>query len=75
MYQHERDGARARAARIRLAHDNEGTRLETLRRHSLPHQPPEHRPNPIRRFAAALTWMRGRAHAGPHDLNADCEPG
>jgi hypothetical protein len=64
MHHHEHNGARARSARIRLAHDDEATRLETMRRHSLPVEPPESRPTTFGRFAAAFARLSTRATLG-----------
>jgi hypothetical protein len=75
MYDHERNGERARAARIRLAHDDEATRLETMRHRSPPIDPRANRPGTIGRLAAAVARLRGRGHARAQDLQADCEPG
>ena len=75
MYDHERNGARARSARIRLAHDDEATRLETMRRSSLAVEPRANRSLAIRRFAATFARLRRRGRARARDLQADCEPG
>jgi hypothetical protein len=74
MYDHERNGARARSARIRLAHDAEATRLETMRHRSPPIDQRANRPTAIGRFAAALARVRRRRNARAQDLQADCEP-
>jgi hypothetical protein len=75
MYDHERNGARARSARIRLAHDDEATRLETMRHRSPPIDPRVNRPSTIGRLATAVARLRRRGHARAQDLQADCEPG
>jgi hypothetical protein len=75
MYDHERNGARARSARIRLAHEDEATRLETMRHRSPPIDLRANRSTTIGRLAAAIARLRRRGHAGAQDLRADCEPG
>jgi hypothetical protein len=75
MYDHERNGARARSARIRLAHDAEATRLETMRHPSPPGDPRGNRATAIGQLAAAVARLRRRGHARAQDLKADCERG
>jgi hypothetical protein len=75
MYDHQLNGARARSARIRLAHDDEATRLDTMRRLSLPVETRGNRALAIRRFTGALARLHRRGRARAQDLHADCEPG
>jgi hypothetical protein len=75
MYDHQQNGARARAARIRREHDHEATRLETMRQRPRRVEAAGNHPTVIARLVAAFTRPRGRHDTRAHDLKADCEPG
>jgi hypothetical protein len=74
MYDHQQNGARARAARIRLAHDNEATRLEVLRQRPRHVEAAAKHPTLSARLASAIARPRGRDDSRAHELTADCEP-
>lgn len=68
------NSARARSARIRAAHDDEATRLESMRRNATARDLKQRRGRLALRLTAALGRVR-HARVDPQGLEVDVEHG